>query len=130
MEDISTKEDIVLLVNSFYDTVKKDNILGPVFDSAIGDDWSHHLPIMYAFWGMIAFGTQGYKGNPIQKHIQLDKAYPLREEHYKQWYSYWVQTVDQLFTGEKATLVKEKAQLMLQLIQTKVEASRTGKSIL
>jgi hemoglobin len=129
MEDIKDKEDLVLLVNTFYDRVKRDELIGPIFNTIIGDDWSKHLPIMYSFWNTVLFGAADYKGQAIGQHIAIDKKMPLGQEHFERWIGYWRDTVDSLYEGPNAMLIKEKAYTMLQLIQFKVEAARSGKSL-
>lgn len=121
--DINTHKDIELLVNTFYDAVKNDTTIQHIFKAIIGDDWSHHLPVMYNFWGTVLLGEPGYSGNAVAKHIEIDKKIPLKKEHFQAWLRLWQATVDQLFTGPKAEEAKKRAQLMLQLISIKVEQS-------
>lgn len=127
--DITRDEDIQLLVNSFYDKVKHDAIIGYIFNTIIGQDWRHHLPIMYQFWGTILLNKAGYKGNVIQKHVDLDKKIELQKEHYERWLSLWQETVDELYQGPGADEAKNKASMMLHLISMKVEWSRLPGSI-
>jgi hemoglobin len=129
MADILSKEDLILLVNTFYDRVRRDDVIGHIFNSIIGDDWSEHLPIMYTFWNTVLFGAEGYKGQAVGKHVEIDRKIQLHTEHYERWISLWRDTVDQLFEGPNAGLIKSKAETMLQLIRFKVEAARTGKSL-
>lgn len=129
-QDIKHRTDIELLVNSFYDEVKKDGVIGYIFNEIIGDDWSHHLPVMYDFWETVLFGVAAYRGNPVKKHIELDKRQPLQQAHYERWLQLWRATSDTLFEGPKTEEAKKKAETMMQLISIKVEMSRSGKSIL
>lgn len=129
MEDIITGDDIKVLVDSFYDKVRKDNVIGYIFNEIIGEDWSHHLPIMYQFWSTILLSQPGYRGNAVAKHIEIDKRILLKDEHYKQWISLWTETIDELFAGEVANEAKNRASLMMHLISMKVEMARSGKSI-
>ena len=69
-KDIVERKDIELLVDSFYEKVKNDQLLGPVFAHV---DWPKHLPVMYQFWSSMMLGEQSYKGNPFQKHIPARK---------------------------------------------------------
>ena len=55
-KDIETREDIIKLVDVFYDKVKKNEILGYIFDDIAKIDWSKHLPVMYSFWASILLG--------------------------------------------------------------------------
>lgn len=124
MHDIESKQDIELLVNSFYDKARKDETIGYIFNTIIGEDWSHHLPIMYSFWETVLLHVQGYAGNPIQKHIEIDKQIPLEEAHFSTWLKLWTETIDSLFSGKVADDAKKRAGLMIQLISAKVSASR------
>ena len=128
--DISKREDIELLVNSFYDKVKKDEVIGGIFQKIIADDWSHHLPIMYQFWETILLNKPGYTGNPIRKHIEVDQQTPLEVPHYNRWLQLWSETIDNLFAGTLADEAKNRASLMMNLIKIKVESARLGKNIL
>jgi len=128
-KDIVDRADIKLLVNSFYDKVKQDETIGYIFKNIIGDDWSHHLPVMYQFWETVLLNKAGYTGNPIKKHIEADKKEPFRKEHYDKWLDLWRNTVDKLFEGPNAEEIKNRAFLMMNLISMKVEWARLGKSI-
>lgn len=129
LTDIENRADIELLVNTFYDSVKQDETIGYIFKDIIGDDWSHHLPVMYMFWETILLAKPGYMGNPIGKHIEIDRRIPLQQEHYDSWISLWDATVDKLFAGDVAEEAKKRAKLMIELIKTKVTAARSGKAI-
>jgi len=129
-KDITTDNDIMLLVNTFYDKVRPDETIGHIFKNIIGDDWSHHLPIMYRFWGSVLLNTPGYTGNVIKKHVDIDKRITLQKEHYDRWLALWTETVDDLFVGENAEQAKNRASLMIHLIGMKVEMARLGKSLL
>jgi hemoglobin len=121
--DISNHKDIELLVNTFYDEVKNDITIQHIFKEIIGDDWSHHLPIMYNFWGTVLLGEPGYSGNAVARHIDIDKRIPLKEEHFNAWIRLWKANIDKHFSGAKAEEAKKRGELMLQLIRFKVEQS-------
>jgi hemoglobin len=126
MKDIENIDDITLLVNTFYDKVKEDKVIGYIFNQTIGEDWSHHLPVMYNFWNMVLFSAPGYVGSPVKKHVDLDKNTALNKEHFDHWLMLWKDTTDSLFAGEIAEMAKNKAALMANLINMKVEMSRLG----
>ena len=127
--DIKDKGDIEILVNFFYDKVKKDDKIGFIFNKVIGSDWSRHLPVMYDFWNMVLFSKPGYGGNPTRAHVDLDKKIQLQKEHFDHWLLLWNETVDNLFQGEVANEAKNRAMLMANLISIKVEMGRDGKLI-
>ncbi len=126
MKDIENVTDIQLLVNTFYDRVKIDEKIGYIFTQIIGEDWSYHLPIMYNFWNMVLFSAPGYAGSPVKKHVDLDKKTPLNKEHFDHWLVLWTNTIDSLFAGVIADMAKNKANLMANLINMKVEMGRLG----
>jgi hemoglobin len=128
--DIGNKEDIVLLINAFYDRVKADDVIGHIFNRIIGDDWSEHLPIMYQFWETVLFAKAGYTGNPVKKHIDIDRKIQLQPEHFQRWLSLWNVTVDSLYAGEVANDAKSRANNMVHLISMKVNMARDGKSLM
>lgn len=129
-QDITTRADIESLVNTFYDKVKADDTIGYIFNNIIGDDWSKHLPIMYQFWETVLFGKAGYMGNPVRKHVEIDKQMPLEQQHYDRWLQLWTSTVDSMYAGDIANEAKKKATTMLQLISMKVTMARDNKSIM
>ena len=127
--DLEAGEPVQDLVNAFYEQAKRDAVLGPVFNTIIGEDWSAHLPVMYTFWDSVVFGLGGYKGQAVAKHIEIDKKMRLDDAHFEHWISLWNATVDRMYAGPNADLAKSKANLMLQLIKFKVEWGRSGKSL-
>ena len=117
-EDIALRDDIKSLVDSFYEKVKQDPILGPVFSHV---DWPNHLPIMYNFWSSMLLGDQSYQGNPFQRHIHL----AIDSSHFTRWLELFTWTVDQLFAGPKAEEAKDRAKSISGLFQHKL--GRTAK---
>lgn len=65
MRDIENREDIILLVNTFYDDVKADKTIGDIFNKVVAVNWDEHLPKMYDFWEGILLGGGAFKGNPM-----------------------------------------------------------------
>ena len=112
-KDIENRQDIQVLVDSFYEKVKVDNLLGPVF---AGLNWPHHLPIMYNFWSSMLLGDQSYRGNPFEKHLRL----AITSEHFKRWLELFKETVDQNFAGEKAEEVKMRADSIAGIFQLRM----------
>ena len=46
MKPIESREDVQFLVHTFYSKIRKDELLGPIFNSHISDDeWLHILQI-------------------------------------------------------------------------------------
>ncbi|HEU5146268.1 MAG TPA: group III truncated hemoglobin [Chryseosolibacter sp.] len=111
--DILTRDDIKILVDSFYEKVQADPLIGPVFSHV---DWPHHLPTMYNFWSSMLLGDQSYRGNPFQKHIPLE----IEGQHFDQWLKLFTETVDHHFRGEKAEEVKMRARSIAGIFQLRL----------
>jgi hemoglobin len=119
-KDIATKADIELLVNSFYDKVKIDPVIGYIFTDIVKVNWQKHLPVMYTFWENALFYTGSYTGNPMELHKHLNKVIPLKAELFRQWNKLFIATVDSLFSGEKALLAKQRAISISNVMQIKI----------
>ena len=120
--DISNNRDIEILVNSFYQKVRVNPVIGHIFTDVAQVNWELHLPKMYAFWSGILFGEHHYSGNPMLKHIELSKLTAMTEVEFSEWLELFTQTTDELFEGTKSEEVKVRAaniaRLMLHKIQT------------
>ncbi len=82
---------VSLLVDTFYGRVRKDAVLGPIFDNAIGDDWDHHLAKMKDFWASVAFNAGRYSGTPVPKHQALTS---VRTEDFDIWLRLFRETLN------------------------------------
>ena len=105
MKPIKNREDIQLLVNTFYSKIRKDELLGPIFNSHISENqWPHHLMKLTDFWETNLFGVRKFKGSPTQKHLKVDENLDYRIDalHFGKWLNLWVETINELFTGERA----------------------------
>ncbi|WP_313672319.1 group III truncated hemoglobin [Sphingobacterium multivorum] len=116
-QDIQTLDDIKVLVDQFYTTIRKDTLLGPIFKARIQDNWAIHLEKMYSFWQTILLDEHSYFGSPFPPHINL----PIDAQHFGQWLNLFEVTVDCLYSGQKAEEAKWRAQKMAQMFQFKLE---------
>ena len=123
--DIRNIEDIILLVDRFYEKVNVDNLLAPVFNEFAKVNWDEHLPVMYSFWSAVLFDTNTYKGQPLTSHLEL----PISTEHFNRWLELFKKTVDENFSGKTAEEAKEKADSIAQIFQTKLGLIKSDLSI-
>ena len=114
--DITTREDIELLVRNFYAEVLTDELLAPKFSHI---NMEEHFPTMFDFWASMLLYDQSYQGNPFAKHIDLD----LKPEHFKRWLQIFNKTVDDLFTGKIANDAKTRANSIAGIFQHKLGLS-------
>lgn len=97
-KDISTMEDIKILVDTFYEKVRENELLSPIFNSKIGDRWPAHLEKMYRFANQL-LQEHTYYGSPFPPHAKL----PVEQQHFDTWLELWHSNIDGHFIGEKAT---------------------------
>jgi len=70
-KDIENREDIDLLMESFYSKAMTDEQIGYIFTDVAKLDLEHHLPIIGDFWEALLFRTGDYARygrNPLQVH--------------------------------------------------------------
>ena len=112
LKDIENREDVFLLVSTFYDKIKKDPFIGPIFLEMIPTEtWESHLEKLTDFWETNLFFVRKFKGNPMKAHKDVDAHfnYEITQVHFGKWLEIWFTTVNELFEGTKAFEAKERA---------------------
>lgn len=122
MKDITTLEDIKLLVDTFYGKIREDDMLGIIFNQNIQDRWPAHLDKMYRFWQTILLDEHTYDGRPFPPHAHL----PISKVHFDQWLSLFEQTVYSLFQGKKADEAIWRANKMATMFESKLDYIRNN----
>jgi hemoglobin len=122
-KDIANRQDIQVLIDSFYTKVRQDHVIGYIFNEIARVDWPHHLPIMYDFWEGVLFQKGGYAGNPMIIHKQLHQQSPLTKEHFDQWLKLFLETIGEHFEGEKAELARQRAISIATTIRIKISGA-------
>lgn len=121
MKDIINREDIELLVNSFYDKIRADTTIGYIFNDVAAVDWIIHLPKMYSFWETVLLGKMNFKGNPMVTHIQMSGTTEMNQAHFDQWLKLWNATIDEHFKGTVSTEAKQRGKNIAGLMLHKIE---------
>ena len=116
-KDIITSADIKRLVDAFYEKVRRDELLSPIFNERIQDRWPQHLEKMYSFWQTVLLNERTYPGSPFTPHAQL----PVDHSHFQRWMKLFIETADKLFEGKKAQEAKWRAEKMAELFESKIE---------
>ncbi len=116
-KDIVRLEDIKRMVDMFYSKVRKDDVLADIFNGMIKDNWPAHLEKMYRFWQTILLEEHTYNGSPFAPHAKL----PVDGKHFNRWKQLFFETVDENFSGDKASEAKFRATKMAEMFQLKIE---------
>ena len=107
------------LVHGFYDRVRTDPLLGPVFAERI-TDWGPHLEKMVEFWSSVALMTGRYHGAPMPKHLPL----PVEREHFDRWLDLFRQTAQEVCPPVGAAWVIERAERIASSIHMNILDAR------
>jgi hemoglobin len=116
-----TEQDIARLVPAFYDRVRLDEVLGPIFNGAI-DDWPHHLEKLQAFWSSVMLTSGRYKGQPMVAHVR--HARHMTPENFARWLELWRQTAAELLHADAVAVFEEKAGRIAESLQLGVQFYR------
>ncbi len=101
-----SEDGIRRLVDAFYDKVRLDAELAPIFLRAIPGDWQPHLTRMYAFWSSVMLTTGRYKGNPVVKHLVIPGIQP---HLFERWLALFNETCGELFDDGVSEEFRAKA---------------------
>ncbi|SFE20921.1 group III truncated hemoglobin [Flavobacterium xueshanense] len=123
--DLKNRNDIEKLINTFYGKIKTDAKIGYFFTDVAKVNWEDHLPKMYDFWENIMFSNGNYAGNPMTKHKELHQKSEMEEAHFQHWNALFNATVDELYTGEKAEEIKQRAMNISAVLMYKTIGSKS-----
>jgi hemoglobin len=103
---------IARLVDRFYDRVRADALLGPVFAERIAE-WTPHLERMRRFWSSVALMTGDYHGQPMRLHAPL----PIDAEHFDRWLALFEATARELCPPQAAQHFIERARRIAESLE-------------
>lgn len=124
MKDITTREDIEILVQKFYQKLTKDDVIGFFFTDIAKIDLSKHLPKMYDFWESILLGNPVYEGSPMAKHFPLNHLVAMEEKHFNRWLQVWEETIQENYVGENADTAITRATNIARIMHHKMVNAR------
>jgi hemoglobin len=102
-----TEDLIRTVVEGFYARIRRDSLLGPIFEAAIQPaQWPAHLDRMVTFWGAVLLMTGRYHGQPVPKHMPL----PIDRGHFQHWLNLFADTVEALCPPDAAALFIDRAE--------------------
>lgn len=129
MKEIENREDVKLLVHSFYAKIRANEEIGPFFNTTI-QDWESHLEKLTDFWENNLFAVRKYFGNPIEAHIKVDEQFDnkINPSIFGLWLNLWFETLDELFIGENVETLKRRARKMGTMLMVTIYESRKKES--
>ena len=91
-----TAAQIDHVVSAFYDQVRRDPTLAPIFAAHV-NDWSHHEAKIAGFWRNAILHERSYNGNPMQKHMAAGNIAPAH-------FALWLKIFDTVLNDELSEL--------------------------
>lgn len=119
------------LVDRFYERIRGDEVLGPIFGRHISD-WRPHLDRMKAFWRSILHNSAEFSGNPMQRHMAVhDAGAALGEPEFARWLQLFYATCNDLaaergVAAEEARQVSERARMIADSLLTGIATRAHG----
>ena len=109
-----TEAAIIRLVDGFYADIRRDAVLGPIFERAIRGNWPAHLDTMYRFWSSVMLTSGRYKGNPMAVHLGVAGIEPAL---FARWLALFEAKAAELFAPKTAAAFAGKAQRIAESLK-------------
>ena len=110
---------ITCLVHRFYERIREDAVLGPIFSARIAA-WDLHLARMCTFWSSVVLMSGRYRGQPMQKHQSL----PVDARHFDHWLALWEDTVREVCPPHAVDHFLEPARRIASSLELGVATAR------
>ena len=95
------------VLDAFYEKVRADPDLGPVFAKAIPDDaWPAHMAVIQDFWSSVMLKTGRYKRNPFAVHMGVEGISPAL---FERWLSLFGETCHAVLAPPLAEEMHDRA---------------------
>jgi hemoglobin len=111
-----TREQIRAVMNAFYSRVRRDEILGPVFDKVVAEaDWPAHLEKVARFWDLAFRLDHNYAAHGFMSaHM---KHMHIREEQTRRWLQLFDESLGETCSEREAAAFRAIAQAMTENIR-------------
>lgn len=119
--DTISEEQVSDLVDRFYERVRSNEKLAPMFQQHMSLDWSEHLPQMKAFWRSVLLKTGEYKGKPVPAHTKMRNVETV---DFWIWLDLFGLTVREVFTPAAQPIVIEVAERIATSLWLAMTADR------
>ncbi|MGD9801993.1 MAG: group III truncated hemoglobin [Hyphomicrobiaceae bacterium] len=108
------------LVHAFYARVRRDPLLGPIFNAKVAD-WDEHLAKLCDFWSSVTLMSGRYKGTPMHAHAAIPEIAP---HHFEQWLNLFRETAREHCQPAAADLFIDRAERIAQSLEMGIALTR------
>jgi hemoglobin len=127
MRDLENRNDIVYLLERFYERAFGDDLIGIYFTEVVPLDLETHIPVIADFWESVIFNSHGYRKNVMVVHEHIHRLKEIRKEHLDRWVELFTKTVDENYEGANADRIKQRAVSIATLMNIKLNQNQIGK---
>ncbi|RZJ31253.1 MAG: group III truncated hemoglobin [Flavobacterium sp.] len=121
MKDITSRNDLEMLMADFYSRLLQDNSINYIFTDVAKIDLPQHLPHIVDFWEQNILHQGSYRKNVLKIHLDLNDLTALLPAHFETWLSHLYQTIDTHFAGANSELMKTRAMSVATVMQIKMQ---------
>jgi hemoglobin len=119
--DIDSRGDLYKVVQLFYQKLFDDDDMKPFFIKFYQqENLEKHLNVLVDFWDSVLFHSGVYTKNAMQPHFIKHKETPFKKIHFEKWILLFCSSIDELFTGQNAEVIKNRAQSIATVMQLKI----------
>lgn len=108
------------LVHAFYANVRRDPLLGPIFNAKV-QDWDAHLATLCRFWSSVTLLTGAYKGRPMVVHAALPE---IDATHFTRWLALFKETAEAMCPPAAAALFVDRSRRIAESLELGIAAQR------
>ena len=119
-KDIENRQDLEALMVSFYSIAIADDVIGHYFTKIIPLDLDKHIPVIVNFWETVIFDKAAYRGNVFGVHEHIHTLSIFEDKHFERWVILFKQSVDELYAGENAEKIKQRAESIATVMRIKL----------
>lgn len=103
------------VIYAFYENVRQDAVLAPIFLQALGDKWDHHIEKVLLFWLTATGLGSGYQArNFLPAHVRHRSIGAAELSH---WLALFEETLNQRCSPEVSEVLLDIARRMAENIQ-------------
>jgi hemoglobin len=119
-----TAELVRRVVVLFYEKIRRDNLLGPIFEEAIGPDWDAHIQRIIQFWLTATRLGGGYDGkNFMPAHL---KHSSVHASQMSRWLELFRETAFEQCHPKGALVLIDIAERMAETLEVSLAKRNQG----
>lgn len=104
---------IAEVVARFYARIRRDPVLGPIFNTRV-EDWPEHEAKITRFWSSVLLMSGEYHGSPMQVHLAIPG---LTRADFDRWLALFDQSLSEVCRPDQALAFRSRAGRIAEAFQ-------------